>query len=130
MTIPLPQSIPTTTQWQLMDRRYITRSSPPAAGGIASVVFPPLDSAEMWLIDRAVASCDSSTPTKLRLYDGAAEVVRLLSGSDRGAYDEADYPGGLLLEPTSQVLAEWSDASAGAVGTIRLQVQVYRRVVS
>lgn len=127
MTIPLPYGISTASQWQLLGWRRLTVRTDAAAGGVATARFPTLATDEQWLIDRAVASCTSTLDTSLRLYDGSADVNRLLTGSDRGNFDEADYPGGLLLEANGQLLAIWTGASTDAVGTISVQLRLLGR---
>lgn len=129
MTIPLPYGLPASSQLQLVGFRRITKRTGAAGafGGVVTATFDQLGTDELWLIDRAVISCTSTSTTSLRLYDTTADPNRLLSGSDRGSYDEADYPGGLLLEAGNQLVAVWSGASAGAVGTISVQVREFRR---
>jgi hypothetical protein len=132
MTVPVPYSLPTSSQWQLMDWTDPVLTSAAAAGGTMQVQFRDLDVNELWLIDRAVIQCDSTTDTKLRLYAATAAPANLLSGSDSeavtGNFDEAEYPRGLLLRPSQCLLAVWTGASTGARGTIRLQAQVFRKV--
>jgi hypothetical protein len=127
MTIPLPRPIPSTSQWQLQGYRRVSMTSPPAAGGIATARFGQLGTDEQWLIDRAVVSCSSTSGTTVRLYDGDPSVSRLLSGSNTGNYDEADYPQGLLLDAGGELVAVWSGAGDGAVGTISVQARILRR---
>lgn len=131
MTVALPQSVSAASSWQLSDWTDPVLTSPPAAGGTTQVEFRQLDVSELWLIDRAIIQCDSTTDTKLRLYASSAVVPNLLSGSDSdastGNFDEAEYPSGLLLRPTQWLLAVWTGASDGARATIRLQARVYRR---
>jgi hypothetical protein len=115
------------TSWQLVDWQTPSWSSQPAAAGVARIDCDQLDSDELWLIDRAVVSCSSTAKTTLRLYDSGVDVLRLISGSSAGNFDEADYPGALVLRPSSQLVAVWSNADAGAVATLRLQVRQLRR---
>jgi hypothetical protein len=102
--------------------------TPPAAAGSGTmrVVGAQVPPQEQWVIDRAVVSSTSTSTTSVRLYDGSVAPGLLLSGSNAGNYDEADYPAGLLLGATSQLLVVWTGAGDGAVGTIRLQVRAYR----
>jgi hypothetical protein len=131
MTVVLPTSVSAAGGWQLADWTDPVRTSGAAAGGTMQVEFPQLDVEELWLIDRAVIQCTSTTDTKLRLYASNAGAPGLLSGSDSdastGNFDEAEYPQGLLLRPGQLLLAVWTGASDGARGTIRLQARVYRR---
>jgi len=120
----LPYGLPTATGWALSD--YITRtvtSSPAGADGLAVATAEQLDPDELWLIDRAVVSCTSVADTALRLYDSQVSAGFLLSGSRTGNFDEADYPTGLQLQPLRQLVAVWTGATPGAVGTINLQAR-------
>jgi hypothetical protein len=132
MSVPLSFTLPTSSQWQLMDWTDPVKKSPAAVGGTMQVQFDDLGFDELWLIERAVIQCDSTTDTKLRLYASSATPENLLSGSDSdasvGNFDEAEYPRGLLLRPSRSLLAVWTGASAGSHGTIRLQAQVFRKV--
>lgn len=127
MTIPLPSSIATASQWQLVDWTDPQLQSQPAVGSVATIEVPQLASDEMWLVDRAVIVCDSSTATTMRLYRDAISPRNIRSGSSHGNFDEADYPGGLLVRPTSRLVAQWVGASAGAIATLTLQARVLRR---
>jgi hypothetical protein len=126
MTIPLPSSISTASQWQLVDWVAVKQKSKAAAGGVARVELPALDTGDMWLIDRAVIACTSSTRTAFRLYEGSTSEVPL-SGTDSGNFDEAEYPGGLLLKSSQALIAQWTGCVDGSVGTLRLQYRYYRR---
>lgn len=127
MTLTLPASLPTgASSWAVADYRREVITSDPAAGGVARGAGSQLDLDELWLVDRAVVSCTSSTPTRVRLYEGQEAVGSLLSGSASGNFDEADYPTGVLLQSGMQLLAVWSNASDGARGTVVLQVRVLR----
>jgi hypothetical protein len=126
MTIPLPSSISTASQWQLVDWLSLTQKATAAATGIARVELPALDTGEMWLIDRAVVACTSTTRTTVRIYVGSTTDVPL-SGSDSGNFDEAEYPSGLLVKPSQVLIAQWTGAVNGSIATLRLQARQYRR---
>lgn len=124
----LPSQIPTATGWVLADYRpEVTIRSQPAAGGQAIAYGEQLGSDYLWLIDHAVTSCTSSTDTALRMYADAPTGF-LLDGTDAGNFQVADWPAGLQLASGRQLCAVWSGASAGAVGTLGLQVRVLRRI--
>lgn len=127
-TASLPYALPAGgTSWAVADRRRVSISSDPAAGGTARAAGQQLDLSELWLVDRAVVSCDSTTPTRVRFYASQVAPAALLSGSSSGNFDEAEYPpDGLLLQPGEELLAVWSNASDGARGTAVLQVRVLR----
>jgi hypothetical protein len=126
MTITLPTQVSAAHGWTLTDYMTMQARSAPAVGGQCSVTFAQLGSAERWQIDHAVVICDSTTPTTLRLYESVATPLSLLDGSGAGAFDVADWPGGLGVQPTQALLAVWTGASDGAVGTIALQARVLR----
>lgn len=126
--VTLPQPInQAAAGWQLVDFLRHTVRTEPAAGSQAAVDLGQLDPDELWLVDRAVVSCDSTTKTSLRLYETTPDPLRLLSGSDLGNFDEADYPTGLQVAPSTSLVAVWSNASDGARGVLRLQGRVMRR---
>lgn len=125
--VHLPTALPQAGAWQVADWRTIQRASAPAAAGVASIEFPQLSSDEQWLIDHVVAQCASTKATSLRLYDTTVGVGGLLSGTTNGNLNEADYPSGLLLRSSSSLIAQWTNASDGAIGTLTLQARVLRR---
>lgn len=127
VTLTLPTALPTGAgSWTVTDYRREVLTSAPAAGGVAVAYGPQLDNGEAWLIDRAVVSCTSSTATACRLYESTASPAFLLSGTASGAFDEADYPAGLLVPSGRQILAVWTGCSDGAVGTAGLQIRELR----
>lgn len=126
--IDIPQPVPVARGWQLDDFLRLRRATPGAANGAAAVVLKQLDENELWLIDRAVVSCTSSTDTTLRFYDSYPDPTRFLSGSEWGNFDEADYTGGgLQVAPGAALVAVWSGCSNGAVGNLYLQGRIMRR---
>jgi hypothetical protein len=127
LVLPIPSGSPI-SQWAVTDWGTPNAVTPPAAAGRALVNFGTLDTGTQWLVDRAVIVCDSTTDTALRLYADEVSTRNLLSGSDRGNFDEAEYPSGLLIRGGSALLAVWTGCSAGAVATIRLQTRVMRQV--
>lgn len=125
MTVPLPYSTGSPiSRWQVVDWSAPVLTSPPATSGTARVEFPQLQDDQQWLIDRAVASCTSTSPTSARLYDATASPLQLLSGTASGNFDEADYPNGLLVRPRGFLVAVWTGCSDGAIATLRLQVRL------
>jgi hypothetical protein len=127
MTISLPTSTSSAASWQLSDFLRLRLVSDPAAAGSATLVARQLADNELWLIDHAVVSSDSTTDTKLRLYESLVDPSFYLSGSDSGNFDEADYPGGLQIAPASQLVAVWTGASSGARGRLSVFGRIYRK---
>lgn len=126
MTVPLPQPIASSSRWQLFDWIDQQYTSGPAAGGIAHIELPQLASNERWQLTHMVCSCSSTSATSLRLYLGSATVPNLRDGTDSGNFNVADWPAGLMVPPSSALIAQWSGASDGATGTLTLQASIYR----
>lgn len=130
----LPSPLPTgASSWAVVDYRRETLTSGAATaevgGDTVTAYGSQLEQDEMWLVDRAVASCaPADDDTALRIYEGAVSPGRLLSGTRAGGFDEAEYPTGLLVQSGTQLLAVWSGVPAGGVGTLNLQVRVLRPV--
>jgi hypothetical protein len=125
----VPTGLPAASGWALSDFRTAVVTTGPAAGGVATGTFEQLESNELWLIDRIVVSCTSTTDTVVRIYDTVVTPGTLLTGSDRANFDEADYPSasGVQLHPSRYLVAVWSGCSAGAVGTINVQFREMRQ---
>jgi hypothetical protein len=129
LILPVPQ--PTAAAgWQVYAYRTVTAQTPAAAGGLAQLTLPQLDSGVQWLIDHAVVQCTSTSYTALRLFDSQISPLALIDGSNSGNFDVADWPNGLTLQSGRQLLAQWSSASDGSVGTLMLQLRELRQGVS
>jgi hypothetical protein len=123
----LPTYAAPASSWAMVDFLRVVLRTEPAAAGSASVDFGQLDDSELWLIDHAVVSSTSTSATVFRMYEAVKDPTRLLSGSDRGNFDEADYPAGLQLHPGTSLLAVWDGASTGSRGTLSIQGRIMRR---
>jgi hypothetical protein len=124
----LPTQLPTTGGWQLADFLRRTITTPAATGGTATAAGEQLDPNELWLLDHMVTTCTSSTKTALRLYSGQVAPGYLLDGTDAGNFCVADWPTGLQVEPSASLVAVWTGAAAGAVGTLTIQGRILRKV--
>lgn len=124
----VPQSVPSAQGWTWIGWKdpAVVLTSAPAANGLAVATGPQIPPGEQWLIDRAVCSSTSATTTQLRLYDSQQAPAFLLDSTPSGNADVTEYPAGLLLSQSSQLVAAWSSASNGAVGTLRTQIRVFR----
>lgn len=121
MSLTLPESTSAAAAWQVVDFLTLRLRTEPASGGRAAVETDQLDPHELWLIDHMVASCDSSTATRVRLYEGAEDPLWLLDGSDQGNFDVGDWPAGLQVGGASTLLVVWTGASNGARGVLTVQ---------
>lgn len=127
MSVILPTSTLTAAAWQLGDWRELQLRTDAAAGGVATLEAPQVPDSELWLIDRAVVACDSTSATQLRLYVNHVNAQSLRDGTSRGNFDVTEYPQGLLVRGGNSLVAQWTGASDGAVGVLTVQVRVYRR---
>jgi len=128
MTVILPTPIPTTNGGLVFQGwRELQLHTEPATNGAVQLELPQVDPAETLLIDHMLATCDSISATQLRLYVNAVGALNLRDGSSRGNFDVADWPQGLLVRPSTTLVAQWTGASDGAIGVLTLQARVFRQ---
>lgn len=123
----LPQQGAVASQWAVWDYTIKTVHSPPAAGGFALLSLPAVPDNELWFVDRARISSNSTTPTFLYLYDSIVDDDHVIDGSYSGEFDVADNASPILLLPTTTLIARWVGASAGAIGRARVQMTIMRK---
>lgn len=122
-----PVALPSAQQWQLFDQLDRTAATPAAGSdGTATVALPQLDGATYWQLSHMVVSCTSTTPTAVRFYLDSPIPGYLRDGSDQGNFDVADWPMGLYVPPSRALVAQWTSATPGAVGTLTVQGLIYR----
>jgi hypothetical protein len=109
--------------------RSVALSSKPAgASGLVSVTFEQVPSDRLWMIDRLVVSCTSTTPTIAYVYDDPAAVTAaLLGGTDTGNFDYDDANNPYLVDSGKQLYIAWQGASVGAVGVARAHYRLATR---
>lgn len=102
-----------------------------AAGTITATSDTPPDD-EWWLIERLIVNSTSTTATSVDLYVGQAdphyERDWTPQGGSTGNHGVAEYPRGLLCEPSQPCIIVWSGASLAATAFYNMQIQVYKRV--
>lgn len=123
----LPVSTASARDWQLVDFQQRALVSEPAAAGVCRVQHGPVPQDELWLVDRMVVSTDSTTATTASLYVDAIDPARMIDGSQSGNFDVADLAAAIQLAGGTILLCEWTRATAGARGTLRLQYQLLRK---
>lgn len=129
MTFVVPSYTAPGQAWQLTDYKpALTLTGKADNTGTATLTAPsPVDPGNMWAIQRAVVTSSSTSAPQVRLYDSPVTVpVNLLSGSNAGNYDEADYPAGpgLLVDQSRQLVAVFTGCDPGAACTVRFQIGV------
>jgi hypothetical protein len=128
MTVPLPQPLPTTSGWQLIDWLDESFSSAPAgADGVATITLDPLPTDTRWQLTHMVAFCQSTAAPQMRLYLSNLSPGGLRDGTSAGVFDVADWPMGLMVPPSQSLIAVWTGCNAGDVATLTLQANILRR---
>lgn len=123
----LPAEQAPASGWALSDWLEEERTSAPAdATGTITIDFGQLDPVVMWLVDRIVVHCTSSTTTALKIYDSAVTPARLRDRTSQGNDNAGDYPNGLLFRPSRSMVLQWTGATAGAVATAAAQIRQMR----
>lgn len=128
MTIPLPQPLPVTSGWQVVD--WLDRSwtsDPAGADGVATITLPALPTDERWQLSHAVVGCTSSAATRVRHYLDGVSNGNLRDGSSAGNFDVGDWPQGLWIPPGRALISRWTGCDVGAVATLALQATILRR---
>lgn len=131
MTFQVPTYQAPGQGWQLVDYKPgLVLTAKAGADGTATVTGPQVDSGYMWAIQRAVASSNSTRAPQVRLYDGSPSPGNLLSGTNTGTYDEAEYAAGpgMLVDQGRQLIGVWTGCNPGDSCTLRLQVGVLQLV--
>lgn len=124
----LPQFVGTAaSSWQLVDWLTPDYTATATSAGRAVIECDQLDPDELWLIDHAVVASTSTTDTTLRLYDTYPDRARIRDGSRAGNFDVTEYPQGLVLRPSTRLVAVWDNATPGSTSTLTLQVRQLRR---
>lgn len=129
-----PAPVAAAASWHLSDYRpRVVLRATSAAGGTVTLASDPVPPGYMWSVQRATLTVTAGTAAGgCRLYDSdpAAGGEPPISGSALSAsFDEADYPaGGMLIEGSRQLFAQFSGVSAGATVQLRLQVAVLQQV--
>lgn len=110
--------------WRLTDRIIRTYRATADASGVATVTSLQLDSGFAWSVEHMVCYSSSGARSSFRLYDSAVDPAQLLDGTDAGNFGVADWPTGLLLLPSTQLVGQWTGADVGAACRLRLQASV------
>ena len=123
----LPQQSAVASKWAVWDYAIKTVYSPAASGGAAQLSLPTVPDNELWFVDRARISTNSTSATFLYLYDSIVDDDHAIDGSYSGEFDVADNASPILLLPTTTLIARWVGASAGSIGRMRAQLTIMRR---
>lgn len=127
MTVLLPQPLPATGGWELVDWLDASYTSQPAAGGVATITLDQLDTTTRWQLTHMVAFCSSTSTPQMRLYLSNVSPGGLRDGTNTGVFDVADWPMGLMVPPSQALIAQWTGCNDGDLATLTVQANIYRR---
>lgn len=132
--VTLPTEIPSASGWQFHDWTQLALTAASVSvtdlsGGTsvdAVIETPQLPHNEQWLVDRLVITCQGSAKAEMLL---SSTSSGLIDGTPRGNFNVAEYPTGLLVRPSSGLIARWygMDFVGPNAVSLRLQARVYRR---
>jgi len=116
------------SSWALADYAQAAAAADVDAGTI-TVTFEQVPDGELWLVDRIVVSCTSTTATRALVYDGdPSDPRRIWDGTQSGNFDAADNASPIQLPAGSQLVVVWSDEpDPGSRGTAFAQWAIMRR---
>lgn len=125
--LPTPVATAGAAGWALSDWQQLRQAATADATGTATLDLGQVDPTTQWLVDRLVVQTTSTASTTLRLYDSTVAPANLLDATSSGNINTADYPAGLLVRPSTSLVAQWTGATFGAVCTLTAQVRVFRQ---
>lgn len=103
------------------------------ANGTATVEFDPIDSPFLWRVERYTTSLSDQNPPAgavCKVYEGPSLLpTRLRDGSSSPSLDIADNNSPVTLQPTSQLIVQWTGLAAGTKASCSVQYQLWRRIV-
>lgn len=102
--------------------------------GTATVQFDPVDAQFLWRIERMTTWCSISTQpaaAQFLVYEGPSLLpVRIRDGSSSPALDVADQSAPITLQPSSQLIVQWTGLTPATQVAVSVQFQLWRRIVA
>jgi hypothetical protein len=133
----LPQSADYTEGAQVLLVDYpaaLEQSATAGSNGLATVEFEPVDHPYLWRVERMTTYLSDQAPPDgavCLVYEGPSlAAVRLRDGSSSPALDIADQSSPITLQPSSQLIVQWSGLRPGTVASVSVQYQLWRRVIA
>lgn len=103
------------------------------AGGVATVEFDPVDTPFLWRIERMTTYLDDQSPpagATCLVYEGpSVRPIRIRDGSSSPALDIADETSPITIQPSNQLIVQWTGLTAGTHAYVSAQIQLWRRVI-
>jgi hypothetical protein len=103
------------------------------ANGTATVEFDPIDSPFLWRVERITTYLSDQAPPAgavCQVYEGPTILpTRLRDGSGSPSLDIADQSSPITLQPTSQLVVQWTGLRVNTVASVSVQYQLWRRII-
>lgn len=127
MTVPLPTSIASSSQWQVTDWLDRCWTGVADSSGVALVTLPVLADNQRWLLTHMVCGATSTAQTQMRLYLDSVANQCLRDGSNSGNFDVADWSPGLMVPPSRSLIARWSGCNPSDTVFLSVQATILQR---
>lgn len=133
----LPQSADYTSGAQvvLVDYPAPLEASATADGtGTATIECEPVAPGYLWRIERMTTYLSDQAPPSgavLLVYEGPSLLpIRIRDGSTVPAFDIADESSPITLQPSSQLVFQWTGLQPGTRASVSVQYALYRRIIA
>jgi hypothetical protein len=104
------------------------------ASGTATIEWDPIDTGFLWRIERMTTVLSDANPpagAQFTVYEGPSTLpVRAREGSSSPSFDIADESSPITLQPSSQLIAQWTGLTPGTKASVSVQYQLWRRIVA
>jgi hypothetical protein len=102
--------------------------------GVATVEFDPVDSPFLWRVERMMTYLSDQNPpagATCLVYEGPSLLpVRIRDGSSSPSLDIADQSSPITLQPSTQLVVQWTGLRPNTVASVSVQIQLWRRVIA
>jgi hypothetical protein len=133
----LPQSADLTSGAQVVLVDYpapLERSVMADGTGTATVEFDPVDPTYLWRIERMTTYLSDQAPpggAVCLVYEGPTLLpIRIRDGSSSPQLDIADQSSPITLQPSSQLVVQWTGLTPGTTASVSVQYQLWRRIIA
>jgi hypothetical protein len=133
----LPQSADYTSGAQVVLVDYpapLEGSATADATGAATVQWDPVDVPFLWRVERMTTYLSDQTPpagAACLVYEGPLlRPIRIRDGSSAPSLDVADEASPITLQPSSQLVIQWTGLRPGTVASASVQYALWRRVIA
>lgn len=133
----LPQSADYTSGAQVVLVDYpaaLEGTATADSSGTATVEFDPIDTPFLWRVERMTTYLSDQAPpagAQCAAYEGpSTQPIRMRDGSSSPALDIADEASPITLQPSSQLVIQWTGLTPGTVASVSVQYQLWRRIIA